>query len=77
MDVPNAGALIYASAGAGSVQLMQSYFRPLTANPGKDVGRVYEFRDKHHPTLQNHALERIRLARNYLGNCVITPGLMP
>jgi superfamily II DNA or RNA helicase len=77
VDLPNAGAMIYASAGSGSVQLMQSYFRPLTAHPGKSVGRVYEFRDKHHPTLQDHAIARMRMARSYLGNCVITPGVMP
>lgn len=67
VDVPNASALIYAGGLGDSVQMMQSYFRPLTANTGKSHGRVYDFRDLHHPTLQRQAESRIALAHQYLG----------
>lgn len=70
VDLPNAGALIYASGLGDSVQMMQSYFRPLTAHAGKTHGRVYDFRDAHHPTLQRHARDRFGLASRYLGQWV-------
>jgi superfamily II DNA or RNA helicase len=73
VDLPNAAALIYASGGGDSVHLMQSYFRPFTAHPSKQWGRVYDFYDLHHPTLQRHAQDRIACARRFLGNCVYTP----
>jgi len=50
--------------------MMQSYFRPLTAHAGKTHGRVYDFRDAHHPTLQRHARDRFGLASRYLGQWV-------
>ncbi len=70
VDLPNCGALIYAGGQGDSVHLMQSYFRPFTAYPGKDYGRVYDFKDLHHPTLQRHANDRVACASQYLGNCV-------
>lgn len=73
VDVPNASALIYAGGLGDSVQMMQSYFRPLTANAGKTHGRVYDFRDLHHPTLQRQAEDRIRLAGRYLGPWLHAP----
>ncbi len=73
VDVPNASAMIYAGGLGGSVQMMQSYFRPFTAAAGKTHGRVYDFRDLHHPTLQRQAEARIRLATQYLGPWVDAP----
>lgn len=73
VDLPNAAALIYAGGGGDSVHLMQSYFRPFTAYPDKDLGRVYDFKDLHHPTLQRHSTARINCARRFLGDCVYTP----
>ena len=66
VDLPNASALVYASGGAASVQTMQSYFRPLTAHKGKQWGRVYDFADQHHHTLQRHAQARRALIRRVL-----------
>jgi len=65
VDVPNAQAVIYGSGGGASVQMMQSYFRSLTAHEGKQFGRVYDFRDLHHPTLQRHANSRVECAQRY------------
>lgn len=65
VDVPNAEAVIYGSGGGASVQMMQSYFRSLTAHGGKQFGRVYDFRDMQHPTLQRHANDRIECAQRY------------
>lgn len=73
VDLPNAGALVYASGGADSVTLIQAYFRPLTAHPGKTVGRIYDFRDSHHRILARHSNRRIDHARRYLGDCVLVP----
>ncbi|HEY5553286.1 MAG TPA: DEAD/DEAH box helicase family protein, partial [Opitutaceae bacterium] len=71
VDVPNARAVIYAGGLGGSVQMMQSYYRCLTAADGKDFGRVYDFHDMHHETLARHARERIALAtRNFPPNTV-------
>lgn len=70
VDVPIADAVIYAAGLGDSVQMMQSYFRPLTAHAGKAHGRIYDFRDLHHPTLQRQADERIALAWKYLGRWV-------
>lgn len=64
VDVPNAGAVIYAGGLGGSVQMMQSYFRCLTAaGSTTKVGRVYDFLDLHHQTLMRHAEERLALAQ--------------
>lgn len=74
VDVPNAAALVYASAGSDGVTMMQSYFRPLTAFPGKTIGRIYDFTDTHNRILRRHAEERASMARRYLGRgAVITP----
>lgn len=75
VDLPNAWWLIYAGGLGGSVQMMQSYFRPFTASPetGKTHGRVYDFRDLHHPTLQRQSESRIRLAENHLGAWLHAP----
>jgi superfamily II DNA or RNA helicase len=70
VDVPRAGALIYASGHADGVTMMQSYFRPLTAAAGKTIGRIYDFQDKHHPTLRDHARKRMEFAQRQLGRCV-------
>lgn len=71
VDLPNAAALIYASGGSDSVQMMQAYFRPFTAYPGKEWGRVYDFQDGHHATLQRNAKERVACAKRYLGESVV------
>ena len=70
VDLPSASSLIYASGGTGSVQMLQSYFRPLTAHPGKEWGRIYDFDDSHHPTLSRHSESRKTLARHSLPGCV-------
>jgi superfamily II DNA or RNA helicase len=73
VDLPHAAALIYAGGMGDSVHLMQSYFRPFTAYPDKEWGRVYDFRDLHHPTLQRHSQDRINIARQFLGKYVYAP----
>lgn len=73
VDLPNAATVIYASGGKESVQMMQSYYRPFTAYPGKEFGRVYDFRDMHHPTLRRHAKSRLEGAQRHLGSCVTAP----
>lgn len=67
VDLPNAGAEIYASSGAGGVQMMQSYFRPLTAAPGKTTGYIYDFMDLHHERLRKWSRSRMALAKEYIG----------
>lgn len=67
VDVPNASALIYAGGLGASVQMMQSYFRPLTAFEGKPYGAIYDFYDLHHPTLQRQSEARHQLASVWLG----------
>jgi len=73
VDVPRAAALIYASGGADGVTLMQSYFRPLTAAPGKMIGRIYDFQDRHHRTLRDHSEKRQSFVARRLGPCVSAP----
>jgi superfamily II DNA or RNA helicase len=67
VDVPRAGALVFASGGNDGVAMMQSYFRPLTAAPGKAVGRIFDFVDSHHGLLRKHSTRRIEMAREQLG----------
>jgi superfamily II DNA or RNA helicase len=76
VDVPRAGDLVYAAGGGGSVTMVQSYFRPLTAYPGKVRARIYDFRDGHSETLLRLSQARARMARRYLGWCgtVAWPG---
>lgn len=72
VDVPRAGALVYACGGNEGVQQMQSYFRPLTAFPGKTTGLIYDFLDGHHPMLARQADTRMRIAREILGqHCLV------
>jgi superfamily II DNA or RNA helicase len=74
VDVPRAGALVYASGGSDGVSMAQSYYRPLTAHPGKPIGRIYDFRDTNHRTLRRHSEQRANMARSLFGaNCVRTP----
>lgn len=67
VDVPRAGALVYASGHSDGVSMMQSYYRPLTASPGKSVGRIYDFIDYQHGTLLKHSMKRIEMAKEQLG----------
>jgi superfamily II DNA or RNA helicase len=67
VDLPNAGALVYASGGGAGVQQIQSYFRPLTG--GKAVAVIHDFKDRHHLTLSRHSDERSNLAES----CIQTP----
>lgn len=78
VDVPRAGALVYASGGSDGVGMMQSYFRPLTAFAGKPVGRIYDFVDSHQGMLRRHSLRRIEMAREQLGaaNVVVPRGVI-
>lgn len=71
VDLPNAGAVVYASAGAGSVQQIQGYFRPLTGQAGKTLGYVHDFKDIQHPTLVKHSRSRINMAKNCLPGYVV------
>ena len=74
VDVPRAGALVYACGGNDGVMMMQSYFRPLTATPGKDYGYIYDFYDAQHSTLRKHSARRIEMVRNQLGpDCLVRP----
>lgn len=67
VDVPRAAALVYAAGGNEGVQQMQSYYRPLTAHPGKSVGLIYDFLDQHHQMLAGHAKSRQRITESILG----------
>lgn len=66
VDVPAAGALVYASGGSSGVLMMQSYYRPLTANPGKTEGWIYDFTDDHHAMLLRHSRKRSSFAARQL-----------
>lgn len=68
VDLPRASALVYAAGGSGGVQMMQSYFRPMTAHEGKPYGRVYDLWDSHVETLRRQSAERIQFARAQLGS---------
>ena len=68
VDVPAASALIYASGGSDGVQLIQSYFRPMTRHADKPTGRIYDFVDTQHRLLDKHSTERMDAAREHLGN---------
>lgn len=72
VDLPNAGALVYASAGGEGVQMMQSYFRPLTAQPGKETGYIYDFRDVFQAKMHEHSIRRFEFARDMLGADLVT-----
>lgn len=67
VDVPSAGALVYAAGGGAGVQMMQGYFRPLTFQPGKETGYIYDFRDIFHRRMHAHSTSRFRFVRDYLG----------
>jgi superfamily II DNA or RNA helicase len=68
VDLPRASALVYAAGGDASVQMMQSYFRPLTAREGKSVGLIYDFHDEHGTnTLKQHAAGRRIFAEQRIG----------
>ena len=71
VDLPNAGAVIYASGGGGTVQQIQSYFRPLTGHPGKACGLIYDFKDTHHQTLSQHSNDRVALAEGCLDTSAV------
>lgn len=71
VDIPEAAAEIYASSGNAGVQMMQSYFRPLTARPGKEVGYIYDFSDHHHSKLREWARSRMTMAREILGDASV------
>jgi len=68
VDIPNAGAEIFAASGNAGVSMMQAYFRPLTQARNKPTGYVYDFVDNHHARLRAWSNARMALARQYLGN---------
>lgn len=68
VDVPLAGALVYASGGAAGVATLQSYYRPLTARDGKTHGRIYDFWDRHHPILNRHSESRFAMSQDNFGS---------
>jgi len=67
VDLPRASALVYAAGGNGGVQMMQSYFRPLTGHSGKPIGRIYDLWDSHAEMLRGQSEDRLRFAREQLG----------
>jgi superfamily II DNA or RNA helicase len=72
VDLPRASALVYAAGGDSSVQMMQSYFRPLTAREGKSVGYIWDFQDDHGTeTLKRHAASRRIFAETRIGTSVV------
>lgn len=71
VDVPRAAALVYACGGREGVMMMQSYFRPLTANEGKDCGRIYDFVDHQNRLLRRHSSQRMAMVRDQLGSSVL------
>lgn len=72
VDLPRASALVYAAGGDASVQMMQSYFRPLTAREGKSVGLIYDFDDMHGTdTLKRHAAQRRIFSETRIGVKVV------
>lgn len=71
VDVPRAGALVYASGGSDGVQMMQSYYRPMTAYDGKSKARIYDFLDLQHQTLRRHSEDRIQMAKAQLRNVTV------
>lgn len=73
VDIPRASALVFASGGRPGVGQIQSYFRPLTASPGKHEGLIYDFFDVTHTTLRRHAAQRYLKAQQIFGaeNCSI------
>lgn len=68
VDIPRAGALVYASGGDATVAMVQSYFRPLTKSEGKGIGLIYDFQDEHNPTLHRHSVARFEFAKKHIGN---------
>jgi superfamily II DNA or RNA helicase len=71
VDVPAAAALVYASGGNGTVEMMQSYFRPLTSNSQKQVGLIYDFADNHHRILRRQSNHRVWFTRQHLNRYVV------
>jgi superfamily II DNA or RNA helicase len=67
VDLPRASALVYAAGGNGGVQMMQSYFRPLTGHAGKSIGRIYDLWDSHSELLRKQSADRMQFARDQLG----------
>lgn len=72
IDLPQAGALIYASGGRAGVAMLQSYFRPLTACGQKTHGHIVDFVDNHHGMLQRQSTSRLAMARTAFGDAVTT-----
>jgi superfamily II DNA or RNA helicase len=70
VDLPNAGALVYASSGGGSVTQIQSYFRPLTRFEGKQSGRIFDFIDTQHPILLGMSRARMENCEQHVGPVV-------
>lgn len=68
VDIPRAGALIYAAGGRAGVAMLQSYFRPLTAHPGKSRGLILDFVDTHHGMLQGQSDSRRAMATTAFGS---------
>lgn len=68
VDIPRAGALVFASGGNAGVLMMQSYFRPLTAFAGKHIGYIYDFRDDTNFFLSRHSKNRADMAREFFGS---------
>lgn len=73
VDLPRVAALIYAAGGDASVQMMQSYFRPLTAHASKSVGLIYDFQDDHGTsTLKRHSASRRMFAETRIKTKIVS-----
>lgn len=61
VDLPRAAALVLARGGKSPVAVWQAIFRVLTAAGGKRAAVIVDFADRHHRTLLQWALERLRM----------------
>lgn len=75
VDLPRATALVFASGGSDGVTMLQSYYRPMTALPGKDAAKIYDFIDTHHGTLARHSRNRIAMAKEHFGDSRVIEGV--
>lgn len=63
LDVPIANVLILVSGGRSSAKTEQRTGRVLRVAPGKEHGIIYDFTDKPHTLMSNHARKRLATYR--------------
>lgn len=72
LDLPRAGVLVLVSGGKSRTKAEQRTGRVLRKWQDKEAGLVYDFADRHHPTMRRHAESRVKLYRD-LGYQILTP----